>query len=747
MSETFSDLEWHLDIGIQTWSPQVDNFSKELSDFLSDDKFTNKEQISNILKLNSDLKNGFEEFLKTANNRLKIKCKKDLQNCKTEEEIKSIILENLPEWYKIWNTDVVENEEIWWDEWVDSESSLIDITDQADQDEEKANQDEEKADQKIEQADQNKKLENAKEKMILAYEYRDFLADLYPNLNDKTWPWTDLYEQTKVKLQEQWLLENVNVIWEKLWDKDFVNKYILLQATLKELKTNSTDYDKNHISYFDKVVKDLNNSCNIPDTNFDSFSGENISQTRTELFNSDIWNESLIKAKESNRSSRDYSEVFQEMWFEEALAKYGRFLQGDLKEFYNQYKNNPEIRDKISWMRSNSNPTDEDIQLYNKYNELYWALMWKEWQPWIKDTMENQTKDLMEELCIISQIKWMYMCMWKDLWNDFDLNKANEIQSDNWVLILNGHIDGVNFAIRQDTNNPEARLQTSLKLNKSPDWNSFTIWWENNFVDSNFILPSQNEVFATIKETVKSWISLEDYDNPSEYFENLQSTIMWNMTEKYADTQYVHHYMKDKVQGEKVVDSATWLIQKIKPSEDFSKPINQANSGKMYDFMKIINFNIENSTADEKDKLNQCISKIWDITDSYRQNNWNDGWFKYPPIIENFLKNKTWLAWWNEENRLWLVFDLFSFYNEHSQDTRSNKEWTDWVPSKIVINDLYRDLIESSNDNNESQQSLVSVQRNESNDNLVASIDSDDFNWPSDWYSSQTVVESWTSVA
>jgi hypothetical protein len=29
------------------------------------------------------------------------------------------------------------------------------------------------------------------------------------------------------------------------------------------------------------------------------------------------------------------------------------------------------------------------------------------------------------------------------------------------------------------------------------------------------------------------------------------------MTKKYADTQYVHHYMKDKVQGEKVVDSAT----------------------------------------------------------------------------------------------------------------------------------------------------------------------------------------------
>ena len=33
----------------QTWTPQVDKFSKELSDFILDEKLTNKEQISNFL--------------------------------------------------------------------------------------------------------------------------------------------------------------------------------------------------------------------------------------------------------------------------------------------------------------------------------------------------------------------------------------------------------------------------------------------------------------------------------------------------------------------------------------------------------------------------------------------------------------------------------------------------------------------------------------------------------------------------
>jgi hypothetical protein len=68
-----------------------------LSDFLSDEKINNKEQILNFLISNPDLKTLFEKFLKTANNVQKLKCKKELRNCSTEEEIKSIMVENLPD--------------------------------------------------------------------------------------------------------------------------------------------------------------------------------------------------------------------------------------------------------------------------------------------------------------------------------------------------------------------------------------------------------------------------------------------------------------------------------------------------------------------------------------------------------------------------------------------------------------------------------------------------------------------------
>jgi hypothetical protein len=42
-----------------------------------------------------------------------------------------------------------------------------------------------------------------------------------------------------------------------------------------------------------------------------------------------------------------------------------------------------------------------------------------------------------------------------------------------------------------------------------------------------------------------------------------------------------------------------------------------------------------------------------------------------------------------------MLSDLFKFYSEKSRDTRSNSEWNNWwTPSKMIINDLYRDLFE-----------------------------------------------------
>jgi hypothetical protein len=70
-------------------------------------------------------------------------------------------------------------------------------------------------------------------------------------------------------------------------DEAFINNYILVHTTLKELKQNENYKDVN-ISFFEKAVKNLDNACNIPDTKFDNFSKENIAKTRTELFDNDI---------------------------------------------------------------------------------------------------------------------------------------------------------------------------------------------------------------------------------------------------------------------------------------------------------------------------------------------------------------------------------------------------------------------------------------------------------------------------
>ena len=75
------------------------------------------------------------------------------------------------------------------------------------------------------------------------------------------------------------------------------------------------------------------------------------------------------------------------------------------------------------------------------------------------------------------------------------------------------------------------------------------------------------------------------------------------------------------------------------------KNISPESNNGLYNFMKILKFNIDNSTNTEKDNLDQCITKILEITNYYADSNGVEDYvtLKYPPIIDNYLKNKTWL--------------------------------------------------------------------------------------------------------
>ena len=689
----------------ETRTPAESNDFPKIKEFVSQKWLEGKKDIIDKVLTDNKIKEWFEKFLSTANPRIKLKIKKDLLNCKTKEEVKSIIVENLP-WYKIWEEN---NREDWnktengsnpgknWDLW----SEVISKQKKEEQAQKKEGQAQEIEEQVNKEKNTTKGLGNRfnavasateilfvkrKELIEKAEETRSKLSKKHTDLEENTKKWSEKYNKVKNELENKWIL---NQIRQKTKDEEFVNSYILSQTTLLEAKSNP-EYSKDEIWLVEKIVKQMNNVCNIPDTSLDSFSSEKIWQTRKELFNEDIWNDSIISAKKSNMESRDYSKVFPEMWDDELISKYWNQLEWELKDFWNQYQSTPEIKNKINEIKNNPNPTEEEKKLLKNYEDMIAELRK------IKEWTEIQAKDLIEEMYLISQIKWLSMCIWKERENDFNFNKANEIQNNNWVLTLQWHIDGIDFSVRQDTNNPEAHLQTYSKLATTrEDKNTFVIWWENNYVDSPFILPSQQEIFAKITEVVQSDSeNLKNAENQETYLENLQKEILSKMDDLYKDTELAHHYITNKVKWEKIVDSSLWMIQYIKPDFDFSKSINQISNAKLYSFLKIINFNIENSTTEEKDKFNRCINEIGRIIKDYKSNK-KTSWF-YSEEISKHLENDARINW-TEDDRLKHFFDLFNDFNKNPTD--KNKEWfsNDWISSYMIINDLHTQLIDKPN--------------------------------------------------
>jgi hypothetical protein len=62
-----------------------------------------------------------------------------------------------------------------------------------------------------------------------------------------------------------------------------------------------------------------------------------------------------------------------------------------------QYQTNPDIKSKIE--DAKNNPTEENKKLLESYNRMYAEILK------IKDDFDTKTRDMIEELCIISQIK------------------------------------------------------------------------------------------------------------------------------------------------------------------------------------------------------------------------------------------------------------------------------------------------------------------------------------------------------
>ena len=650
---------WVDGIKENTDKSQTKNVDSSIDNFLQSIK-KNKNEIETFLQSseNQELKNKLENFLSTEDkskvNVLKVK----LMTCKPED-IGSIIASYV--WYKIWTREIIKSTEIL--------NEVYSNTEQADQDTEQADQDTE---QREKQA-LREEVMNARINLLASHPDQEKAK----KIDEKT--------RERAKLVKQQLQEEIkNQLEEKGYDEKFINDYMLLRVTANEVK-NDSSFDKNVVAQFeskvnelgtlDVILKNIDNACKTPDTSLDSFSSKNISQTRAELFHETVWNKDLIWIRDNNKEVRKYPEWFFDMGEDEIIAQYGKFLPNEYKRLLDDYARQYEQNNLDEYKNSKDYKTLSDA-----VNS-------------IKEKVDNDTKNMMEELCIISQIKWMYMCMWE--WTDFNLNKSREIRfDDEGAMILDGHIDGMDFAIRQDINDPEAKLQTSQKIAR--DGNAFVVGWKDKFVDSNFGLPSQNEIFESITKIIQSdsILPLDNFDSPDDYLENLQTNIMWTMEKKYKDTELVHHYMKQQVKWEKLVNKALWFIDSINPSitnnEALMNNISKENNKDLYAFMKVLKFNIDNSTDVEKDHLDWCIDEIGRIIDNYRTKGKSS--VLYSDKISKYLENDIWVNW-NQDDELKLIFGLFNNFNENPiNDSRSGFKWSDWIPSNMIINDLYIQL-------------------------------------------------------
>jgi hypothetical protein len=86
---------------------------------------------------------------------------------------------------------------------------------------------------------------------------------------------------------------------------------------------------------------------------------------------------------------------------------------------------------------------------------------------------------------------------------------------------------------------------------------------KSNFVDSNFTLPNQDNIFEFITDIIQKDSSLESFDKQEDYIQNLQKNIMLNIDKKYSDAKYSNFYMKEQAKSEDISQDIIGIIQDI----------------------------------------------------------------------------------------------------------------------------------------------------------------------------------------
>ncbi len=610
--------------------PQIDSF---LKNWFSDDV---KIIIDNVFNDDPDLKDSFESFLRQSSLKEKMVCKQHLKNAKDQEEIKSIILEQVP-WILFWDT---------------FNSSINDIT--------------RVVDDKIEEKQWNREKEQGWLDTINILKYYEEAINLrnrllveHPTLDNDTKQWSQAYNDAKDLLQNNGTLDKLTDLGI---DQDV---YISLLATIN-VAQNNPEYqalrESQDFSLLYIAMKNLNNACNIPDTNFDSFSENNIKNTRTELFHETIWNKWLIEQRQKNIESHksDYEKLFNVESDDELIQKYWRFLEWTWKNLMEKRLKNP-----TSLSQGESD---------NLMNFVYFK----------QQEVENKTKNMVEELCMTSQVKWFLSCIPKEYSSQFQFNKANEIGFDqDGVLKLDWHIRWVDFSLRQNTNDENARLQTSTMLFRDQDRNLNFVW---KYKNSPFILPTASQVFDTALLSAKSDV-LSNIQNQDDYFNILETFILKDIDKLYTNTDYAHHYVESQIKSEEIIYKTMQIFDLIWwwNIENLSNVGNE----KLYNFFDTIEFNLSVITNKEKKQFEECLQILWAKIAEWGNIAWSDRFVKDKNLAKLLgSKRQTqrqigWFVWWNDENSF---FDFFEFF--FSPDERSES----WNKQVLNLNKLSKCL-------------------------------------------------------
>ena len=610
--------------------PQIDSF---LKNWFSDDV---KIIIDNVFNDDPDLKDSFESFLRQSSLKEKMVCKQHLKNAKDQEEIKSIILEQVP-WILFWDT---------------FNSSINDIT--------------RVVDDKIEEKQWNREKEQGWLDTINILKYYEEAINLrnrllveHPTLDNDTKQWSQAYNDAKDLLQNNGTLDKLTDLGI---DQDV---YISLLATIN-VAQNNPEYqalrESQHFSLLYIAMKNLNNACNIPDTSFDSFSENNIKNTRTELFHETIWNKWLIEQRQKNIESHksDYEKLFNVESDDELIQKYWRFLEWTWKNLMEKRLKNP-----TSLSQGESD---------NLMNFVYFK----------QQEVENKTKNMVEELCMTSQVKWFLGCIPKEYSSQFQFNKANEIGFDqDGVLKLDWHIRWVDFSLRQNTNDENARLQTSTMLFRDQDRNLNFAW---KYKNSPFILPTASQVFDTALLSAKSDV-LSNIQNQDDYFNILETFILKDIDKLYTNTDYAHHYVESQIKSEEIIYKTMQIFDLIWwwNIENLSNVGNE----KLYNFFDTIEFNLSVITNKEKKQFEECLQILWAKIAEWGNIAWSDRFVKDKNLAKLLgSKRQTqrqigWFVWWNDENSF---FDFFEFF--FSPDERSES----WNKQVLNLNKLSKCL-------------------------------------------------------